>query len=177
MATTAKKCTTTKKTITAPKSTIKKQSFKEVLAMLKEKYDEVYKPLVEGQAKEDYLGIVHNAITDCYLKAAEVIGNPGRVIPAGEATYLAIKEYGFAECIMDGDNYIKDGRSIYRDASSHLNYNYGRVLAGLTWYEYLTGNDVRKNPYTHSEIPAEDMVLLKEIAHRACSLPNYNPEN
>ncbi len=42
MATTAKKCTTTKRTITAPKSTIKKQSFKEVLAMLKEKYDEVY---------------------------------------------------------------------------------------------------------------------------------------
>lgn len=145
--------------------------------VIADKYEDVYKPLVEGLSKDEYYGAVHSAIKTNYQKAAEIIGNPNRIIPAGEAAYLAVTQYGFADIIMDGEEYIKDGRSIYRDASSHLNYNHGRVLAGLTWYEYLTGNDVRNNPYTHESISAEDMALLKEIAHYVCSLPEYNPAN
>ena len=40
-------------------------------------------------------------------------------------------------------------------------------MAGLTWYEYLTGNDARENPYTNDSVPAEIMVKLKEAAHYA----------
>ncbi len=145
--------------------------------VIESKYEDVYKPIVEGLPKEAYLGAVHSAIKTSYQKASEIIANPSRIIPAGEAIYLAVTQYGFADIIMDGDDYIKDGRSMYRDASSHLNYNHGRVLAGLTWYEYLTGNDVRNNPYTHESISAEDMALLKEIAHLVCSLPEYNLAN
>ena len=145
--------------------------------VIADKYEDVYKPIVEGLPKEAYYSAVHSAIKSNYQKAAEIIGNPNRIIPAGEAVYLAVTQYGFADIIMDGEEYIKDGRSIYRDASSHLNYNHGRVLAGLTWYEYLTGNDVRNNPYKHESISSEDMALLKEIAHYVCSLPEYNPAN
>lgn len=145
--------------------------------IIEAKYEETYKPIVEGLPKEEYRSAVHAAIKDAYFKAAEKIGNPGRVIPAGEAMHQAIQNYGITEYIMDGEEYIKDGRSIYRDASSHLNYNHGRVLAGLTWYEYLTGNDARENPYTHESISEEDMKLLKEIAHYVCTLPEYNTAN
>ena len=64
---------------------------------------------------------------------------------------------------------------MYRDTSSHLTFFYGRILAALTWYEYLTGEDARENPYQNENIPAEDMALLKEIAHEVCTLPEYNP--
>ncbi len=141
---------------------------------VEEKYEDVYKPLVEGLSKEQYMDAVFEAIKSSYLKAAETIGNPGRAIPAGEAIYKAIKEHGIEDRIMDGDKFVTDQRSIYRDESSHLT-KYGRVLAALTWYEYLTGNDVRENSYVHDSISPSDMELLREIAHDACSLPEYNP--
>ena len=40
-------------------------------------------------------------------------------------------------------------------------------MAGLAWYEYLTGNDARENPYQNSSIPADVMAKLKEAAHWA----------
>ena len=43
------------------------------------------------------------------------------------------------------------------------------MLAGLTWYEYLTGNDVTENPYQLDGISEADMKLLKQAAHYACS--------
>ncbi len=141
---------------------------------IEEKYEDVYKPLVEGLPKEQYMEAVYGAIKSSYLKAAETIGNPGRVIPAGEAIYKAIKENEFDERIMDGDSFVTDERSIYRDASSHLT-KYGRVLSALTWYEYLTGNDVTENTYIHDGISATDMDTLRRIAHEVCSLPEYNP--
>ena len=141
---------------------------------IEEKYEDVYKPLVEGLPKEQYLDTVYGAIKSSYLKAAETIGNPGRAIPAGEAIYQAIREHGIEERIMDGDKFVTDQRSIYRDESSHLT-KYGRVLSALTWYEYLTGNDVRENSYVHESISPSDMELLKDIAHDACSLPEFNP--
>ena len=69
----------------------------------------------------------------------------------------------------------KTARALYRDTSSHMTFFYGRVLVALTWYEYLTGEDARENPYQNENIPAEDMELLKGIAHEVCTLPEYNP--
>ena len=142
---------------------------------------EAYKPLIEGVEKEDYIPTVFSSIKSSYLKAAETIGNPNRVIPAGEAVYLAITKYGFDERIAaetsTPEKYVFNttARSMYRDTSSHMTFFYGRILVALTWYEYLTGEDARENPYQNENIPAEDMALLKEIAHEACSLPEYNP--
>ena len=141
---------------------------------IEEKYEDVYKPLVEGLPKERYMETVFGAIKSSYLKAAETIGNPGRVIPAGEAIYMAIKEHGFEERIMNEDKFVTDERSIYRDESSHLT-KYGRLISAFTWYEYLTGKDVRENTYIYDGISPSDMELIKEIAHNACSLPEYNP--
>lgn len=140
-----------------------------------EKYDDVYKPIVEGHEKEEYVPLVFAEIKSCYLKSAEKIGNPGRVIPAGEAIYRAITKYGFKEYELDSSTgkFVSGARAMFTDNSSHLTNPYGRVLAGLTWYEYLTGNDARKNRYTNSKIPEADMKLLKEIAHEVCSLPEY----
>ena len=100
------------------------------------------------------------------------------MVPAGEAVYLAVTKYGFAEYVDDSsttnDYFNSSARAMYRDKSSHLTY-YGKTLAALTWYEYITGNDVRNNPYTNSFVNAADIALLKELAHEACSMAAYNP--
>ena len=83
-------------------------------------------------------------------------------------------DYGFEEYVTDGNIFVTDERTIFRDANSRLT-NHGKVLAALTWYEYLTGNDVREKTYIHESISVSDMDVLKEIAHRVCSLPEYNP--
>ena len=142
-----------------------------------EKYD-VYESIVEGHEPEEYMDLVFGEIKSCYLQAAEKIGNPGRVIPAGEAVYRAIKKYGFSEYVLNssGSGFVSEARAMFRDSSSHMTNPYGRVLVGLTWYEYLTCNDARSNKYTNSKIPENDMNLLKSIAHEVCSLSEYNPE-
>lgn len=141
-----------------------------------EKYD-VYKSIVEGHEPEEYVDLVFVEIKSCYIKAAAQIGNPGRIIPAGEAVYRAVRKYGFAEYVKDPDTgkFVGSARAMFADDSSHMTSPYGQVLVALTWYEYLTGNDARENKYTHSKIPANDMKLLKEIAHEVCQLPEYNP--
>lgn len=62
--------------------------------------------------------------------------------------------------------------SIFRDETCHLTYDgygapYGRVLAALTWFEYLTGIDARTSTYTHAEISEEEMDILEAAAHDA----------
>ncbi len=142
---------------------------------------ESYPTIVEGVEKEKYFETVFSKNRENYLKAAEIAGNPNRVIPAGEAVFLAVTKYGIPEYIDDANpdnaSFKSEGRSMFRDKESHMTYDYGRVLSALTWYEYLTGNDVRLNTYKHESISEADMTLLKEIAHEACSLPQYNPAN
>ena len=144
-----------------------------------EKYEDVYKPVVEGLEEDEYVSAVFEEIKANYLKAAETIGNPNRVIPAGEAVYRAIKDYGFAEYVDNGayeedDAFVNNARAIYADKSCHMTSPYGKVLVALTWYEYLTDRDVRENPYTNESIPDEDMEILKQIAHEACSVSDYH---
>ncbi len=146
-----------------------------------EKDYETYKPIVEGLQKEQYFTAVFEAAKANYLKAAETVGNPNRVIPANEALHLAVTKYGIAEyednANTSDESYKPEARALFMDGSAHLTYDYGRVLAALTWYEYLTGMDVRQNTYKHPNVPEADMALLREIAHEACSLPEYNPAN
>ena len=59
---------------------------------------------------------------------------------------------------------------MFRDETCHLTTGtspYGRVLASLTWYGYVTGNDVTECKYQHSGISEEDMAKLKIAAQWA----------
>lgn len=142
---------------------------------------EAYPTLVEGIKTDKHYETIFGVIRENYLKAAELIGNPNRIIPAGEAVFMAVTKYGIPQyednANTEDATFKSTARAMYIDKESHMTYSHGRVLAALTWYEYLTGNDVRSNTYQNEYVSASDMALLKEIAHEACSLPEYNPAN
>ena len=101
------------------------------------------------------------------------------MVPTSYAVQYALNVLGYQEhsgaVASDGTypNAVAGEISIYRDETCHLTSGapgpYGRMLASLTWYEYLTGNDVTKNSYQHPQISAEIMAQLKEAAHWANS--------
>ena len=82
-----------------------------------------------------------SAVSKAYNRFAEDINADG-IIPAGEAMLKAV-ELGIGK--------------IHRD-TFHAAKGTGRYLLGLTWYKYLTGNDISNNtfddldePITHEE--------------------------
>ena len=89
--------------------------------------------------------------------------------------------YGFPKYegeLTDGKYYSNEStsRGIYRDTTCHLTDNVGRVLAGLVWYEMITGTPATENAYTRSTLSAEDMTMIKEAAHYACqNYATYDP--
>ena len=123
---------------------------------------------VFGTARE----IFYNAVKDRYEEGnMHFTGDPSSIIPSAVAIYLAITKYGFDEFVLDeGGNYIADAPAMYRDTTCHLGTPYGRILAGLTWYETITGNDVTQNPFQYGNIPEEHMARLKAAAHEACQM-------
>ena len=62
-------------------------------------------------------------------------------------------------------------RSIYRDAH-HLSYTLGRYTAALTWYESLTGHDVRGNGYEPPYISPHRREVAQKCAHAAVQCPD-----
>lgn len=113
---------------------------------------------------------------DAYLYAASVYSSePYMIVPTAESIEYAIDKLGFPEWTKQDGAISENGRAMFRDATCHLNLPYGRMLAGLTWYEYLTGNfasDLNlKQTFSISE---SDMKLLAEAAHYACGLEAYN---
>ncbi len=60
----------------------------------------------------------------------------------------------------------KLGDSLCRDGY-HLNYIYGRYTAACVWYEFLTGKDVRLNPYRNPRMTLNQRQLTQESAHKA----------
>ncbi len=89
-------------------------------------------------------------------------------IPTAVAVDYLIRHYGFPE--KDYDN-LSETLGVYRDETCHLTDNVGRVLAGLVWYEMITGNPATENAYTRSTLSEADMIKLKAAAHYACQ--NY----
>ena len=119
------------------------------------------------------------------IYSTEVAANgQNEYIPTAVAIDYLVRHYNFPEYIGDLDNSTNDEydnssttRAIYRDKTCHLTYNVGRVLAGLVWYEMITGNSAVDNRYQRSTLSAEDMVKLKEAAHYACqNYMTYDPE-
>ena len=87
---------------------------------------------------------------------SQVITHQLPIIPCGDAIQNARKT-------RLGDTLCRDGY--------HLNYVYGRYTAACVWYEFLTGKDVRWNPYRNPEMTAEQQNLTQQAAHEAVHHP------
>ena len=74
------------------------------------------------------------------------------VIPCGKAIQ-------FARQTKLGDSMCRDGY--------HLNYVYGRYTAACVWYEFLTGNDVLRNPYKNPQMTRRQRLITQKAAHKA----------
>ena len=107
-------------------------------------------------------------------------------VPSMIAVDYAIRHFGFDEhtgtltdSTSGSSNKYWDSSSttgMYRDTTCHLTSNVGRLLAGFVWYEMLTGNDVRENPYKNKKLTDEQNANLKEAAHYACTnYATYDP--
>lgn len=79
---------------------------------------------------------MHDCLSAAYRRAAGAIG--ARMIPVGEAVRIARENAAF-----DPE---RGGVPLTRDGF-HLSLYAGRLLAGLTWYEFFTGRDARENRF------------------------------
>ena len=104
-------------------------------------------------------------------------------IPVAVAIDYLIRHYRFPEYIGDLDGSTDDKydnssstRAVYRDKTCHLTDNVGRVLAGLVWYEMITGIPATQSSYQRNTLTESDMTRLKDAAHYACqNYTTYNP--
>ncbi len=127
-------------------------------------------------------GIVERAQlgADIYSTEKRADGK-GEYIPTAVAVDYLIRHYGFPEYEgeLDADNKYSnapDSRGVYRDTTCHLTDNVGRVLAGLVWYEMITGTPATENNYTRTTLSNEDMEKIKDAAHYACvNYMSYDP--
>ena len=144
-------------------------------------------------------GIFKNGVPDssgAYLKALLEKNSFGAGIyssetrPDGENVFIPtlvavdylIRHYGFPEYggeLDETSSYdnSETTRCVYRDKTCHLTDNVGRVLAGLVWYETLTGIPATECRYTRSTLSDEDMEKIKAAAHYACeNYMTYDPD-
>lgn len=78
------------------------------------------------------------------------------VIPVGTAVQNV-------RTTFDRDNVTRDG--------VRLNYSIGCYLAACTWYEALSGRDVRDNSYDPGRLSPERLALARAAAHAAVLFP------
>ena len=117
------------------------------------------------------------------IYSTETRANGGKeYIPTAVAIDYLVRHYRFPEYEgeRDSDNKYDNSettRGIYRDTTCHLTDNVGKVLAGLVWYEMITGVPATENAYQRDTLSKSDMAALKDAAHYACqNYTTYNPE-
>lgn len=131
----------------------------------------------------DARGAYTSAVLDRYeLAASKFSTTSGTYLPTAVAVDYLIRHYGFAEVegTLDTNGYAwsnaSNAKSVYRDSTCHLTSNVGRVLAGLVWYEMITGTPATQNKYTRATLSTEEMTMIKEAAHYACqNYKTYDP--
>lgn len=136
----------------------------------------------------DARGAYTKGILERSKKIAGYYAADGMYLPTAVAVDYLIRYYGFDETqgegavdSADSTKILYDNKStttsVYRDSTCHLTNSVGRVLAGLVWYEMITGKCALENAYTNS-LPEATMNKIKAAAHYACTnYANYNPEN
>jgi len=117
-------------------------------------YEQDSPRLTENAGYSDWKDMLRD-IVKAYRTAAERIG-ADLVIPSGEV-FGAMLENGIEK--------------VHRD-TFHASKGLGRYALGLTWYKFLTGNDVAENTFTDfdEEVSVEEMAIAKkcvrEVADR-----------
>ena len=87
----------------------------------------------------------------------------------------AMRESGIRTVIPSGTA-IQNARGTFlgdrmnRDGY-HLELTYGRYTAACTWYEALTGRDVRQNAWHPASVAPETAAACRAAAHAACRKP------
>lgn len=98
---------------------------------------------------------MYKAIVDASKKVSK-LPDFKYIIPVGTAIQNA-------RTSSIGDTYTRDGY--------HLQLDYGRFTAACTWYEKLSGKDVRKNSYKPDKVTDLQSAIAKEAAHKAIKKP------
>ena len=94
---------------------------------------------------------------DLAARSQALAGRRGlEVLPVGTAVQNV-------RATFDRDNLTRDG--------VRLNYSIGCYLAACTWYEALTGRDVRGNAYDPGRLSPERAALARGAAHAALQQP------
>jgi len=138
---------------------------------------------VYADGTPDSRGAYTAAVLDRYELAANKFSTTeGEYLPTAVAFDYLIRHYGFTEVegTIDANGYAwsnaSNVKSVYRDSTCHLTGNVGRVLAGLVWYEMITGTPATENNYTRATLTDAEMTMIKEAAHYACeNYKTYNP--
>lgn len=94
-------------------------------------------------------------VKTCYKEAAKVIRADG-IIPSGEAFQQALRA-GIAD--------------VHRD-TYHASYGTGRFILALTWFGYLTGQDVRNIAFRDFDVPVDEETCKAAIDAVATVLEN-----
>ena len=131
----------------------------------------------------DARGAYTAAVLNRYeLAASKFSTTSGTYLPTAVAVDYLIRHYDFVEVegTLDTNGYAwsnaSNAKSVYRDSTCHLTSNVGRVLAGLVWYEMITGTPATQNKYTRATLSTEEMTMIKEAAHYACqNYKTYDP--
>ena len=116
-------------------------------------YDEAYASTSSYESQQAMYDMIIAAVK------AKIVPNSNfsMIIPSGTAVQNARTSY-------IGDNFNRDG--------FHLDYTYGRYLAGLTWFHKITGLPIDDIDYIpNGSFSAEYLEILKEAAKNAVANP------
>lgn len=87
-----------------------------------------------------------------------------------------LKRKSSLDIIIPTGTAIQNGRGSFLGDTfnrdwGHLSYTYGRYTASCTWFEKITGLDVRENPYRPSTIDEGTALICRAAAHDAVLMP------
>lgn len=99
---------------------------------------------------------MYNAIVNAVQTAMAAHPELTAVVPSGTAI-----QNGRTSWL--GDSFNRDGY--------HLEVTYGRFTAACTWYETISGNDVRETTWHHENIDDSLAEICRAAAHAACQKP------
>lgn len=100
--------------------------------------------------------LMYDAITETLKQVMDEHKDILDFIPTGTAIQNIRTSY-------IGDTMTRDG--------FHLEDTYGRYAAACTWFEKLTGKDIRNNPFTPRDIDVYMQEVIKTGVHNAISNP------